>query len=63
MDEPGGAEAHSQCHSVTKATNTWTVRVRKMLESELQDWREHGSATELRRRLHRLLIELEHEAE
>jgi hypothetical protein len=63
VDEPGGAEVHSECHSVTGTANTRVERVRRTLESALGNWREHGSAIDLRRRLHRLLIELDHVAE
>jgi hypothetical protein len=54
---------HSECHTVTEATNSRVDRVRQLLENSLQNWRAHGSATELRRHLLRLLIELDYEAE
>ena len=54
-----GAGVCSECNPVTRAADTTVGRVRMMLERALQDWRDHASATDLRRCLHRLLIELD----
>ena len=57
-DEPGGAEARPECNSVTKAAEAGAERVRQMLEGALRAWLDTPSAG-LRRRLLRLLLELD----
>jgi hypothetical protein len=58
-NEPEEAEVGSGCNSVTKAAETGADRVRQMLEGALQDWQSRPSLRDLRRRLHRLLLELD----
>ena len=57
-DEPRGAEARSECNSVTRAAEARAERVRQMLEGALRAWLDTPSAG-LRRRLLRLLLELD----
>ncbi len=58
-DELGRAELSSGCNSVTKPPETAAERVRQMLEGALQGWQNDPSVQGLRRRLYRLLLELD----
>jgi hypothetical protein len=57
--EPGRAEARSDCNSVTRAADTRADLVRQMLEGALGAWQDAPSPSGLRRRLIRLLVELD----
>jgi hypothetical protein len=49
----------SECNSVTRPAETGEDHVRKILEGALQGWQDHPSAADLRRRLLRLILELD----
>jgi hypothetical protein len=58
-DEPDGAQVRLGCHTVTRLPEGAREHVREMLEGALEGWRDRPSVGDLRRRLHRLLVELD----
>jgi hypothetical protein len=58
-DEPEGAEARPECNSVTRTAESGAERVRQMLDGALRAWQDTPSPAGLRRRLLRLLLELD----
>jgi hypothetical protein len=52
---------HSGCHTVTRPADEAPERVGEMLETALERWQDRPSVGDLRRRLHRLLLELDGE--
>jgi hypothetical protein len=58
-----GAQVRSGCHTVTRAEDGARKRIRGMLEVALKGWQDCPSVGDLRRRLHRLLMELDEATE
>jgi hypothetical protein len=54
-----GAEVSAGCHTVTRPGVEARERVRETLEGALEAWQDRPSISGLRRRLHRLLVELD----